>query len=159
MKLFEAKEIYNKVLKEYASDDSFYTAIMGKKGVSNGKKADNIATGEAKPYKDNTYLTEYERKLPHLGKLTQRLKDENPDGALEVIGPALEELLVLIRAKKPLKTDDKGQWILPMGDNIRLAQNGQQYFIKYIGKEDKDKLNPNPNTTEHYDKKLVSNPA
>lgn len=157
MKLFEAKALSKQILKEYATDQaSMFTSFSGKKNTSSsGKKADNIATGEAKPYQNNEYLTEYERKLPHLAKITQNLKINNPDGALEVLGPALEELLVLIKAKRPLKIDEKGEWILPMGDNIRLAKSGRQYFVKYIGGEDKNKIEPNPNSTEKHDKALV----
>lgn len=156
MKIFEAKEVSTKIIKEYATKNALFTSISGKHGTKgSGKKADNIAVGEAKPYKDNTYLTEYEKKLPHLAKITQRLKTENPEGALEVLGPALEELLILIKAKKPLKVDDDGKWILPMGDNIRLSQAGRQYFLKYVGLTN-NPIKPNPNNLEEYDKKLVS---
>lgn len=158
MKLFEAKALSKQILKEYATNPgNLFTSFSGKKNTSKtGKKADNIAVGEAKPYKNNEYLTKYEKELPHLAKITQNLKINDPDGSLEVIGPALKELLVLIKAKKPLKVDENGEWILPMGDNIRLVQIGRQYFLKYIGGEDKNKLEPNPYNTEKHDKAVVS---
>lgn len=152
MTLKEAKSIF-KVINEYAEkgSDSFFTSFGGKNMTSgsNGKKADNIATGEAKPYKDDTYLTQYEKSLPHLGQLTQRLKTETVKGALEVVGPALEELMVLLRTVKNLKQDEQTkEFILPLGDNLRLIKGGQKYFIKYNKPEEKKGLTN--------DKELVS---
>ena len=82
MKLFEAKKLSLKVLKEYASNDAVFTSIAGKKGTKgSGKKADNIALGTTRAYQDNTYLTKYEKQLPHLSKLSQQLKTGETEGA------------------------------------------------------------------------------
>lgn len=146
-----------RILNEYATDDfSLFTSIGGKTGTSgNGKKADNIATGQAKQYKDDTYLTYYEKQLPNLAKITQNLKTNQPDSAIEVLGPALEELLILIRAKRPLKKDEKNEWILPMGDNIRMVQNGKRFMLKYVGLKDRKDNNPDPNAPEKNDKEIT----
>ncbi len=160
MKLFEAKKLSLKVLKEYASNDAVFTSIAGKKGTKgSGKKADNIALGTTRAYQDNTYLTKYEKQLPHLSKLSQQLKTGETEGALEVLGPALEELLVLIKAVKPLTSYKGLGWKLPLGDNIYLTQSGKQYFIKYNGPKEKDPNKNDLTSTEHYDKAILSSPA
>lgn len=162
MKLIEAHRLAQVFLREYATDLGFSTAFSGKNKTSGtGKSADSIATGKAKPYSDDTYLTAYEQKLPNLAKLTQKLKNEQMDSALTVLGPALEELAILIKAKKPLKVDEKGMYILPMGDNIRLVQVGKTFMIKYVGpkitNEREEKVEPT-STTEKHDKELLPDP-
>ena len=137
MKLFEALKYAEKVLKEYATDEfgdfgKTFTSLGGKNGMSNGKKADNIASGESEQYKDDRYLTAYERKLPNLAKLTQKLKDQRPVYAVTVLGPALEELKILMKVKSPLKKDENGEYILPLGDHIRLYKSGSVYMIRYV---------------------------
>lgn len=162
MKLCKAKKLSKKILNEYSTNnDSMFTGFIGKSNVSkSGKKADNIATGEAKPYKNNQYLTKYEYMFPHLANITQKLKINKPHTVIEVFGLALKELLRLIEIKKPLKIDENGEWILPMGDNIRLIKNGEQYFIKYIGNKKKEKqIKLNTATIKDYDKNLVSSIA
>lgn len=160
MKLYEVKKLSLKVLKEYASNDAIFTSISGKKGTKgSGKKADNIALGTTRAYQDNTYLTKYEKQLPHLSKLTQQLKTGETEGALEVLGPALEELLVLIKAAKPLTSYKGLGWKLPLGDNIYLTQSGKQYFIKYNGPKEKDPNKNDLTSTKHHDKAILSSPA
>lgn len=140
MLLSEAKKISLNVLKEYSSDDSLFTSFSGK-GLTkgSGKKADNIAAGVTDPYKDDTYITAYEKKLPNLGKITQKLKKEKPEYTIEVVGPALEELMVLFRTFDSFKIDDNGDFKLPFGDNIRLRKIGKNYFIKYTKPKPKSK--------------------
>lgn len=157
MTIYKVKCLYNKLLKEYASDDAIFTSISGKGGTKGtGKKADNIAAGQTQHYKDNKYLTHYEKKLPHLARITQDLKNGVAEGSIEIIGPALEELLVLIRTKRPFKKDEKGEWILPLGDNLRLTNIGKQYFVKYIGINEEDKeTKPEPIENPIYDKAIL----
>lgn len=159
MNLTEAKKYAYTVLKEYADNDfgdfsKTFTSIGGKSGTSsNGKKADNIAVGSAKQYKDDKYLTAYERKLPNLAKLTQDLKETRPVSAITVLGPALDELGVLLKVKSPLKKDENGDYILPMGDHIRLYKNGSVYMLKYVSDGNEDKLTDDENND---DERLVS---
>lgn len=158
MTLYSVRKYYTKLLKEYATSDNLFASISGKHGTNgSGKKADNIAVGQTDQYKDNTYLTQYEKRLPSLAKITQNLKINKPESAIEVIGPALEELLVLIRIVKRLKRDENNEWILPMGDNIRLAKIGNQYMLKYVGprEEDKEKLKPETIENPVYDKAIL----
>jgi hypothetical protein len=145
MKLYEARQLF----KEYATNkDRMFTSFAGKKSTSHtGKKADNIAAGKTRAYQDNTYLTKYEKQYPNLARLTQHLKIDQPDGSLQVQGPALTELQNLLKEFGTLKTDEDGNWILPVGDNIRLAQSGSEYFIRYNKKDNND------------DKSMVSNPV
>lgn len=164
MTIYKVKCLYNELLKEYATDDAMFTSIAGKSGTKgSGKKADNIATGQAKQYKDATYFTKYEKMLPHLAKITQDLKTNQSEISLEIFGPALEELLILVKAKKPFKRDENGELILPMGDNIRLIKNGTKYFAKYVGikakEEKKDTIEPAKSEIEttNYVQELLPN--
>lgn len=161
MTLLEAIKNANIILNEYAKDLGVGMSFTGKNKMSGtGKSADSIAVGKAKNYKNDLYLTAYEQKLPNLAKLTQKLKNEESEHALTVLGPALEELNVLLKTRKKFKVDDDGSYILPMGDNIRLYNVGGTYMLKYVGpkttNERKEKVTAT-STTANYDKKLLSN--
>lgn len=156
MTLYTVKKYYSKLLNEYASSDNMFTSISGKHGTDGaGKKADNIAVGQTEKYKDDTYLTQYEKRLPRLAKITQSLKINKPEHAIEIIGPALEELLVLVRTIAQLKKDEKGEWILPMGDNLRLVKVGNRYMAKYVGPRDEEKIENEVIENPIYEKEIL----
>lgn len=165
MKVYQVKFITKQLLREYAKDgDEFALTIGGdfSNTTKNKKSADSIATGKAKDYSDRTYITKYEKSLPNLARITQDLKIKKPKEAFIIGGQALEELNVLIKAKKPLKKDEKGAWILPMGDNIRLINLNGQFYLKYVGprpddiaERKKEQADINNNTTEHADEELL----
>lgn len=145
MKLSTAKSNALMILTEYATDPmtamaKAMTSFGNRHGKANGKKADSIAAGKAKQYKDHTYTTTYEMRLPALGKITQHLKKERPPHAISVQGPALDELLVLFRSRK-FKKDADGEYIMPFGDNIRLLKIGNAFMLKYKHVPEKKDVN------------------
>ncbi len=131
------------------------TSIGGRKGTNNGKGADSIAVGNAKQYQDHTYMTTYEKRLPALGKITQHLKKEQPPQAINVLGPALDELLVLFRTRK-FKKDADGEYIMPFGDNIRLIKVGNAFMLKYKQAADKPDTEFNMEKGDENASRLVS---
>lgn len=159
MKLFESIRMAESILNEYATDLGLGMSLSGKNNSGkNGKSSDSIAAGKAKAYSNDLYLTAWEQKLPNLARITQKLKKDRPESALTVFGPALEELAVLVKAKRPLKKDKEGLYILPMGDNIRLVDIGGTFMLKYVGpditNDREEKVEPT-STTEKNDKELL----
>lgn len=57
------------------------------------------------------------------------MKKDSIKGNKIITGIALNELQLLFQTMN-LRTDDNGDTILPFGDNVRLTQKGNNYFIR-----------------------------
>lgn len=130
MKLFEAK----KLLLDFADPYSFVNNVINGKHTSKNKKSnDSQVVGQSKSYNNDIHITKYEAIFPNLAIITQRLKSHRPDTNFPVKGKALDELNQLFKQYNDWHIDEKGQTILPMGDNLRLIKYNGNYFIKYVG--------------------------
>lgn len=108
-----------------------------------GKGADSIAAGTASPYKKKKGTgSPFDKKFPAVAELVKKVKDDSFNGDRVVTGAALAQLTNLVETM-PLNADENGQLILPFGNNIRLKQKGQAYYIgvkEEAGKEDESDL-------------------
>lgn len=120
----------NKILLEYNKSGKL-TTIAGQGGdKAAGKSFDNIAAGVTNPYKQETKEpTENEKRFPNLAKVIAQMKKDSVKGDKIVMGAALNELKQLVQTMN-LKTDEKGEAVLPFGDSVRLTQKGNNYFIR-----------------------------
>ena len=121
----------NKILLEY-NEAGILTSLTANGGDKvSGKSLDNIAAGITKPYKQETTKqpTEIEKRFPNLSKVVNQMKKDSINGDKIIIGAALNELQLLVQTMK-LRTDENGQSILPFGNNVRLVQKGNNYFIR-----------------------------
>lgn len=120
----------NQILLEYNKSGNL-TSISGIGGdKAAGKNFDNIAVGITDPYKTKPKEpTENEKRFPNLAKLIAQMKDDAIKGNKIVIGAALNELQQLVQTMN-LKRDESGEAILPFGDDVRLTQKGNNYFIR-----------------------------
>lgn len=120
----------NQILLEYNKSGNL-TSISGIGGdKAAGKNFDNIAVGITDPYKTKPKEpTENEKRFPNLAKLIVQMKDDAIKGNKIVIGAALNELQQLVQTMN-LKRDESGEAILPFGDDVRLTQKGNNYFIR-----------------------------
>ena len=57
------------------------------------------------------------------------MKKDSVQGNKIVMGAALNDLKQLVQTMN-LKTDEKGEAVLPFGDSVRLIQKGNNYFIR-----------------------------
>ena len=73
---------------------------------------------------------------PALAKLITQMKQSAIHGNKLVIGPALNDLKVLLQNSNP-RTDENGEIILPFGDGVRLIQNNNNFFIGLRGEFEK----------------------
>lgn len=150
MNLKQLKEYSKLILKEYADNDVGFMNFGGEDGNSNGKQMDNIAVGQTQAYKNDPYITKYERSLPKLCKIVQDLKSGKITCALQCPPDVVNELIILNDVAGPFKNDGAMQ-ILPLGDNIRLTRTGNQFFISL-----KDKIDKKQQDKEFSDAGLVS---
>lgn len=120
----------NKILLEFNLNGNL-TTLSGQDGIQNGgKNLDNIATGVSTPYKTQQKKpTENEKRFPNLAKLVNQMKQDSLKGDKIVIGAALYELIRLVQQMN-LRKDENGEMILPFGNNVRLIQRGNNFFIK-----------------------------
>jgi hypothetical protein len=120
----------NKVLLEYNTSGNL-TIIAGQGGdKASGKSFDNIAAGVTNPYKqENKPPTENEKRFPNLAKVVNQMKKDSVKGDKIVIGAALNELQQLVQTMN-LRKDENGEFILPFGNNVRLTQKGNNFFIR-----------------------------
>lgn len=131
----------NQILLEYNKTGNL-TTIAGLGGdKAAGKNFDNIAAGITNPYKqENKQPSEIEKTYPQLAKIINQMKKDQIKGNKVVIGGALNELKLLIQSKT-LRKDQNGQMILPFGDQIRLTQKGNNFFIRLKSIADKENTN------------------
>lgn len=120
----------NKILLEYNNTGNLTTLSIGGGDKAAGKNLDNIALGITKPYKgQKKEPTENEKRFPNLAKVVNQMKKDAIKGNKVVIGPALNELQLLVQTMN-LRADESGQVILPFGDGVRLTQKGNNFFIR-----------------------------
>lgn len=131
----------NQILLEYNKTGNF-TTIAGLGGdKAAGKNFDNIAAGITDPYKQETKEpTKIEKTYPQLAKVINQMKQDQIKGNKIVTGGALNELNLLIQSKT-LRKDQNGQFILPFGDQVRLVQKGNNFFIRLKSVADKENKN------------------
>lgn len=120
----------NQILLEYNKSGKL-TTLAGQGGdKAAGKSFDNIAAGITNPYKqDKKEPTENEKQFPNLAKVVNQMKDDQIKGNKIVIGSALNDLQRLLQTMN-LRTDEQGESILPFGDDVRLIQKGNNFFIR-----------------------------
>ena len=73
---------------------------------------------------------------PNLAKVINQMKKTAVKGNKIVMGAALNDLKVLLQNAN-LQTDENGETILPFGDDVRLIQNGNSYFVTLRGEFEK----------------------
>lgn len=131
----------NQILLEYNKAGKL-TTIAGQGGdKAAGKSFDNIAAGITDPYKqENKEPTEIQKQYPQLAKVINQMKKNQIKGNKVVIGGALNELKTLVQ-NKTLRKDENNETILPFGDQIRLIQKGNNYFIRLKSVADKENNN------------------
>lgn len=131
----------NQILLEYNKSGKL-TTIAGQGGdKAAGKSFDNIAAGITDPYKqENKEPTEIQKQYPQLAKVINQMKKDQIKGNKVVIGGALNELKMLVQ-NKTLRKDENNETILPFGDQIRLIQKGNNYFIRLKSVADKENNN------------------
>lgn len=131
----------NQILLEYNKSGKL-TTIAGQGGdKAAGKSFDNIAAGITDPYKqENKEPTEIQKQYPQLAKVINQMKKNQIKGNKVVIGGALNELKTLVQ-NKTLRKDENNETILPFGDQIRLIQKGNNYFIRLKSVADKENNN------------------
>lgn len=129
----------NQILLEYNKTGNL-TTIAGQGGEkAAGKNFDNIAAGITNPYKQEQRTpTQKELEYPQLTKCVQQMKDNAIKGNKVVIGGALNDLQLLLQNHTP-QMDQNGEMILPFGDDVRLIQRGNNYFIRLKDVADKEK--------------------
>lgn len=129
----------NKILLEYNKTGKL-TTLAGQGGdKAAGKNFDNIAAGVTNPYKQETKEpTENEKRFPNLAKVVNQMKKDSVQGNKIVMGAALNELKQLVQTMN-LKTDEKGEAVLPFGDSVRLTQKGNNYFIRLNSTAEQEK--------------------
>lgn len=129
----------NQILLEYNKTGKL-TTIAGQGGdKAAGKSFDNIAAGITNPYKEETKEpTENEKRFPNLAKVVNQMKKDSVQGNKIVMGAALNELRQLVQTMN-LRTDEKGEAVLPFGDSVRLTQKGNNYFIRLNSTADDEK--------------------
>lgn len=131
----------NQILLEYNKSGNL-TTITGQGGdKAAGKSLDNIAAGITNPYKQETKKpTENQKQYPNLAKVVEQVKKDQIKGNKVVIGAALNELKMLVQ-NKTLRKDQNDEIILPFGNQIRLFQKGNNYFIRLKSVADKENNN------------------
>lgn len=116
------------LLNEYNSSMTNSTLAYQGGNKASGKNFDNIINGKTTPYKTTKYETKYAKLFPAIANLVKKLKSNAIQGDIIVNGPALSEMQNLLKTYQP-RTTPEGDYSLPFGDNIRLKQRGNVYYI------------------------------
>lgn len=118
------------LLKEYNASKT-NTTLAGSGGQkAAGKNYDNIITGKAQPYRETKYETKYAKVFPQLSDLVKKVKSQAIKGDIQITGGALAELQELLKSYRPRNTKD-GSLSLPFGDNVRLKNYANSFYISY----------------------------
>lgn len=138
----------NQILLEYNNIGSLTTLVANGGDKTSGKSLDNIAAGVTNPYKQQVTKqpTEIEKRFPNLAKVINQVKKDSIKGDKIVIGAALNELRLLTQTMN-LKTNENGQTTLPFGNNIRLIQKGNNFFIRLNSSSQEEKQTQQLNLT------------
>lgn len=139
----------NQVLLEYNKSGKLTTLADPGGDKAAGKSFDRVAAGLTAPKQQSTREpSETEKQFPNLAKTVEEMKANQIQGNKIVIGAALNDLRKLVQIRN-LKQDGNGEMILPFGDDIRLIQKGNNYFIRYKGVADKEKQTQQTDITQN----------
>ena len=120
----------NQILLEYNKSGKLTTLADPGGDKASGKSFDRVAAGLTAPKQQSTREpSETEKQFPNLAKTIEQMKNNSVKGNKVVIGIALNELKNLIQMKN-LQQDENGEIILPFGDDVRLTQKGNNFFIR-----------------------------
>lgn len=120
----------NKILLEYNKSGKLTTLADPGGNKAAGKSFDRVAAGLTAPKQQSTREpSETEKQFPNLAKTVEQMKNNSVKGNKVVIGIALNELKNLIQMRN-LQQDENGEFILPFGDDVRLTQKGNNFFIR-----------------------------
>lgn len=120
----------NKILLEYNKSGKMTTLADPGGDKAAGKSFDRVAAGLTTPKQQSTREpSETEKQFPNLAKTVEDMKNNSVKGNKVVIGIALNELKNLIQMRN-LQQDENGEFILPFGDDVRLIQKGNNFFIR-----------------------------
>lgn len=120
----------NKILLEYNKSGKLSTLADPGGDKAAGKSFDRVAAGLTTPKQQSTREpSETEKQFPNLAKTVEDMKNNSVKGNKVVIGIALNELKNLIQMRN-LQQDENGEFILPFGDDVRLIQKGNNFFIR-----------------------------
>lgn len=120
----------NKILLEYNKSGKLTTLADPGGDKAAGKSFDRVAAGLTTPKQQSTREpSETEKQFPNLAKTVEDMKNNSVKGNKVVIGIALNELKNLIQMRN-LQQDENGEFILPFGDDVRLIQKGNNFFIR-----------------------------
>lgn len=120
----------NKILLEYNKSGKLTTLADPGGNKAAGKSFDRVAAGLTAPKHQSTREpSETEKQFPNLAKTVEDMKNNSVKGNKVVIGIALNELKNLIQMRN-LQQDENGEFILPFGDDVRLIQKGNNFFIR-----------------------------
>lgn len=139
----------HQVLLEYNKSGKMTTLADPGGDKAAGKSFDRVAAGLTAPKQQSTREpSETEKQFPNLAKTVEEMKANQIQGNKIVIGAALNDLRKLVQIRN-LKQDGNGEMILPFGDDIRLIQKGNNYFIRYKGVADKEKQTQQTDITQN----------
>lgn len=120
----------NQILLEYNKSGKLTTLADPGGDKAAGKSFDRVAAGLTTPKQQSTREpSETEKQFPNLAKTIEQMKNNSVKGNKVVIGVALNELKNLIQMRN-LQQDENGEIILPFGDDVRLMQKGNNFFIR-----------------------------
>lgn len=120
----------NKILLEYNKSGKLTTLADPGGNKAAGKSFDRVAAGLTAPKQQSTRKpSETEKQFPNLAKTVEDMKNNSVKGNKIVIGVALNELKNLIQMRN-LQQDENGEFVLPFGDDVRLTQKGNNFFIR-----------------------------
>lgn len=120
----------NQILLEYNKSGKLTTLADPGGDKAAGKSFDRVAVGLTAPKQQSTREpSETEKQFPNLAKTIEQMKNNSVKGNKVVIGIALNELKNLIQMRN-LQQDENGEIILPFGDDVRLTQKGNNFFIR-----------------------------
>lgn len=139
----------NKILLEYNKSGKLTTLSEPGGDKASGKSFDRIAAGLTTPKQQSTREpSKTEKQFPNLAKTIEQMKNNSVKGNKVVIGVALNELKNLIQTRN-LQQDENGEIILPFGDDVRLIQKGNNFFIRLKSVADQEKQQQNIDLTEN----------
>lgn len=130
MKLIDVFRFNQRMLLEYDNTKSGVTLAAPGGRKASGKNYDNMIVGDSEPYKNDKYVTKYEKMYPQLGLIVKKLRTSAIKGDIIVTGKALKELNQLVQTYNP-KLSDNNEVIMPFGDNIRLKVRGDKFFLGF----------------------------
>lgn len=129
----------NQILLEYNKSGKLTTLADPGGNKAAGKSFDRVAAGLTTPKQQSTREpSETEKQFPNLAKTIEQMKNNSVKGNKVVIGIALNELKNLIQMRN-LQQDENGEMILPFGDDVRLIQKGNNFFIRLKSVADQEK--------------------